>query len=589
MAVTDTQATPPIGREGRAMLVVFEGIDGSGKTTISNRVAARLAELGLRVTHVRSGGRLASDTAESIRQFTRDQRQVALQPFAELLLYLARESQQLEDSIVPALACADVVIADRCFRTAEVLARFGRGVEAARIAPVIAAASRGLTPDVTILIDVDPQIARARRRAEKIARPALRTSSRKGLSGAGLMQRLRDGYLTLAASEPEQWMVVDNTNAELGALVEQLAAGLAASARTGTPPARVAPAARPARAPLADAVAAKDAFLAWIDDTAPREPEVAAYMLYGLHGDGFDERRRALAARAPAIMASGLRGLHDAASWELRERLAASEPGAVARSLADLPGQPEAAWALRARLAALAPEGVAASLDGLGDDRAWDLRSRLWPHVPTSVLCSLVDDDSPAAWILRDTWLDSIGGEDGLVDPERARSLCGSLRGLASPRAWRLRKRCRAASPVGALLSLEGLDDDRSWHWRERHVARAPRPVLRTLDGSTDARAWALREAALATCKEALDSIVGLDDTRAWTLRHRAADLWPSTVVKSLGELGREGRGRELVERQLRQHPANLSLLKHAAALAQPPVAARRFLATPPAGEVALG
>jgi dTMP kinase len=77
-----------------------------------------------------------------------------------------------------------------------------------------------------------------------------------------------------------------------------------------------------------------------------------------------------------------------------------------------------------------------------------------------------------------------------------------------------------------------------------------------------------MRRAVIADCKEALDSLFGLDDAQAWELRQAHRDRWPSTVVKSLGPLGATARGRALVDRQLAHHPHNLSLLKHAAAVA---------------------
>src|SRR3954469_20620940 len=105
------------------MFIVFEGIDGSGKTTISNRVAEVLREQGATVRHVREGGRFASAVTQSIRDLCRDARNVALSPRAELLLYLAREVQLLDEALAPALSECDVVIADRFIYTADVLAR----------------------------------------------------------------------------------------------------------------------------------------------------------------------------------------------------------------------------------------------------------------------------------------------------------------------------------------------------------------------------------------------------------------------------------------------------------------------------------
>jgi dTMP kinase len=559
------------------LLVVFEGIDGSGKTTVSNRVAETLRAGGLAVTHVRSGGQLASQVAENIRQLARDQRNLALAPFAEFLLYVARETQQLEECILPALAESDVVIADRFVQTAAVMAGPGRGLPAERTVPVLRAAAGHVAPDLTILIDVDPQVARARRRADKLARPTVRTSSRKGLSGAGLMQRLRDGYLRVAAEEGQRWIVVDNTSADLDALVADLAA-IIAGLRRGepapaipTPIAAIGSAARARPAAPRDPEEARDAFLGWVDVETAREPEVAAHMLGGLAGDGVDDRRRALATVAPAVIAGGLRGLVDPVSHALRDRLRRQHPDAVARSLTGIDEADEPTWVFRAELAAIAPNAVAASLDGYRGALAWRLRERLWSQAPASVVESLLGDDGDEAWRLRDEWLLAAGGVSVLDRLDVARSLCHSLRSLGGDPAWTLRERAWPGSPVGALLSLTGLDDDRAWAWRRRHVERAPVPVLKSIAGMDRPAAWELRERMHLTCKEVLDSVVGMAGEPAWELRERLADRWPSTVAKSLGELGFTARGRDLVGELLARYPGNLSLLKHAAAIARPP------------------
>ena len=70
---------------------------------------------------------------------------------------------------------------------------------------------------------------------------------------------------------------------------------------------------------------------------------------------------------------------------------------------------------------------------------------------------------------------------------------------------------------------------------------------MRTLRQLSDARAWALRAAVAADCKEAIDGIQAMDDAEAWLLRERYADVWPSTVVKTLGPLASGVRGRQEV------------------------------------------
>jgi len=95
------------------MFVVFEGIDGSGKTTLSNKVAATLDARGMPVRHIRADGKYASRVSEAIRELGRDARNLALVPEAEMLLYVARDVQLIEEVVRPALRDGDVVIADR--------------------------------------------------------------------------------------------------------------------------------------------------------------------------------------------------------------------------------------------------------------------------------------------------------------------------------------------------------------------------------------------------------------------------------------------------------------------------------------------
>src|SRR5688500_3392562 len=150
------------------MFVVFEGIDGSGKTTVSNLVAERLRARGLTVEHLREGGKFTSPVTQALREFGRDVRNLDLTPEAEFFLYVTRDVQLLEEMTRPALGRADVVIADRFLYSAEVLARHGRGLDEGYVRPVLEAAARGLTPDLVILVDLDPHLARARRKVAKV-------------------------------------------------------------------------------------------------------------------------------------------------------------------------------------------------------------------------------------------------------------------------------------------------------------------------------------------------------------------------------------------------------------------------------------
>jgi dTMP kinase len=367
------------------MFVVFEGIDGSGKTTISNRVVRRLAERGIETCHLRQDGKFASSVTEAVRTLARDSRNLALVPEAELLLYAAREVQLTEEVLRPALAAGKLVVADRYLYTAEVLGRFGRGLEAEWVSSLLKLAGRGLVPDLVVLVDVEPAVGRARPNAEKMNQPTKKTPSPKGQARAGLAQRLRAGYLQLAADEPERFVVVDN-DADLETIVERVQQLIESSLSRGVWRALVDFRAQVAddragdtlaatgKGPLADAL---ERFLAKISARATLEPGVAAFLLTGFHGARVDALRAELAEKAPRVVLHALSGLVDAQSFQLRRRLAHAHPSEVATSLGGIGNDVAEARELRQELRDAAGAEVAASLKALADDESFSLTA---PH-----------------------------------------------------------------------------------------------------------------------------------------------------------------------------------------------------------------
>jgi dTMP kinase len=568
------------------LFVVFEGIDGSGKTTISNRVAQALRQRGLIVEHLREGGSFASSVTQGIRDFCRDARNLALVPRAELLLYVAREAQLLEEALLPARERADIVIADRYFYTAEVLARAGRNLPEEVVRPILDAAAAGHWPDLVLLIDSDPSVARGRRKVAKILSPDRRPGSRKGLTGGGLQQRLAEGYREIAAGDPARWLRIDNSEADLEQVIATVMEAID-RARTRQPLAAAthvggAPSPTPANdvAEIGSPSAALAALLEWVDRRATREPLLAAYVLAGMSGEGVDERRLALAARAPKVIARGLRGLSDAVSWQLRRMLLEAAPQEVAASLVDQAAEAPAAWELRELLASDAPSEVALSLTGLDDQTAWALRDELAVRAPDAVMVSLALLDNPRAWGLRERWIAQRGGlETALAGYFGARAAVRSVTGVGGPRAWAIRKAARAAAPVPTLASLQGLGDEKSWQWRERALARAPKPVLSTIAGLDEERAWVMRLSTAPRCREALDSMIGLDGHLAWEIRESCLETWPSNVIKSLGVLVSGAQGEDMLRRALAHSPRGISLIKQAAIVATGASLSRAVLA----------
>src|SRR5262249_7145623 len=126
----------------------------------------------------------------------------------------------------------------------------------------------------------------------------------------------------------------------------------------------------------------------------------------------------------------------------------------------------------------------------------------------------------------------------------------------------------RAAAPVAAIASLRGLGSEKAWRWRGRALPHAPKSVLATITGLDDERAWAMRLDTAPRCREALDSMIGLDHAIAWEIREACLELWAPNVIRSLGVLVSGARGLELLGRALARFPRNISLLKQAALIA---------------------
>jgi dTMP kinase len=552
------------------MFVVFEGIDGSGKTTISNRVVEQLRARGHTVKHLRAEGKFVSNVAESIRALARDTRNLELDPRAEFLLYVARDVQLMEESLRGALASHEIVIADRFLHTAEVLARFGRHLAPDFVTPILSAAAGGLSPDLVVLIDLDPTLARARRKASKLTAKNGREGSRKGLSGVGLAHRLRHGYQQLARENSDRWFTVSN-DAALEEAVDEVSELIAGSLRAGVPASlsqareriRV-PSVGPEPTTTEQALAG---FLAWLKLRAEREPQVAAYMLGGLLGPQIDDLRWSLARFAPQVILGGLSGLVDEVSWQLRESLLILHPAQVARSLRGEAARDLRAQELREQLFERAPSDVLKGMARLSDESSWELRERALKDLPEAVLSSVSGLECERSWRLRDAVL--AGHKKDLREHfGLARAAAKSVQGLDGERAWTVRENARVAAPLASVSSLVHLDSERSFLWRAQYLGCAPKTVMESLRKNRHPRAWEMRNAVAADTKEALDGIVGIDDQEAWDLREKFADVWPSTVAKSLGALVDGVRGEALLLRQLKLHGRNISLLKHAASFA---------------------
>jgi dTMP kinase len=189
-----------------ARFVTFEGLDGSGKSTHVARIARRLE--GAAVPHVVTREPGGTDLGAAIRGVFLDHRFRGMDGTVELLLVFASRRQHLVEVIDPALMAGRHVLCDRFTDSTLAYQGHGRGVPLEVIARVDALATGARRPDRTLLFDLPP--AEARRRGRSNSRRANGSVDRLDVETLSFYERVRAGYLELAAAEPARYRVIDS-------------------------------------------------------------------------------------------------------------------------------------------------------------------------------------------------------------------------------------------------------------------------------------------------------------------------------------------------------------------------------------------
>lgn len=182
----------------KGLFIVFEGPEGSGKSTQLRRLAARLSQLGHTPVITREPG--GTPAGDAIRQVLLDP-SLAIAPLTEFLLYSASRAQHVAEVISPALAAGKLVISDRFSSASVAYQGYGRGLELPFIAELTERVTRGLKPDLTLLFDLEPQrgLGRITNRGAK---------DRLEQADLAFHQRVREGFLQQAQEDPS-WIVLD--------------------------------------------------------------------------------------------------------------------------------------------------------------------------------------------------------------------------------------------------------------------------------------------------------------------------------------------------------------------------------------------
>jgi dTMP kinase len=189
----------------RGPFITFEGMDGSGKTTQMRRLAARLRARGRTVVETAEPGGTA--IGQKIRHILLDAANQELSPIAELLLYFASRAQNVDQTIQPALARGEIVLADRFTDSSLVYQGCGRGLGAETVLALDRVACRGLKPDLTLLVDIDVETSLARAHARNSAEP--NSETRMDEQAVEFHRKVYEAYQALAAREPGRIKRID--------------------------------------------------------------------------------------------------------------------------------------------------------------------------------------------------------------------------------------------------------------------------------------------------------------------------------------------------------------------------------------------
>lgn len=183
---------------GPARFIVFDGIEGCGKTTQIERLRQTLEQRGHRVLALRDPG--STRISESIRAILLDPANDDIAMRCEMLLYMAARAQMMSQLILPALSRGQIVLCDRFVSSTLAYQGGGEGLEAAEICAVADVAVQRRWPDLTVILDLPVEATDAR-----LNRPRDRIEQRP----VEYHRRVRENYLDQARRQPERYRVVD--------------------------------------------------------------------------------------------------------------------------------------------------------------------------------------------------------------------------------------------------------------------------------------------------------------------------------------------------------------------------------------------
>ncbi|GAB4496476.1 MAG: dTMP kinase [Anaerolineales bacterium] len=186
------------------MFITLEGPEGSGKTSHIPHLVEFLREKGYTVFPTREPG--GTSISEQIRDVLHDMKNAEMHPRTETLLYQAARAQIVEQVIKPRLNDGEIVLSDRYYDSTIAYQGYGHQQDLDEVRALVKYATGGLTPDLTILLDLDVEVGLGRKKKDN-------EWNRLDAYTVEFHKRVRAGYLEMVKAEPKRWLIVNSEQA----------------------------------------------------------------------------------------------------------------------------------------------------------------------------------------------------------------------------------------------------------------------------------------------------------------------------------------------------------------------------------------
>jgi len=186
-------------RQALALFVTFEGGEGSGKSIQARALYKRVSEYGIPVILSQEPG--STSLGIKARRLLKQSKDTEISPLAELFLFAASRAQLVVEVVRPSLERGTMVICDRYAASTVAYQGYGRGLDLNSIQAINTIATQNLLPDLVILLDIPVETGLARKGSVE--------NDRFDSEEVFFHQRVREGYIEMAAADPKRWFVVD--------------------------------------------------------------------------------------------------------------------------------------------------------------------------------------------------------------------------------------------------------------------------------------------------------------------------------------------------------------------------------------------